>query len=119
MQQFGKYVETSLETLDKGQIVVKLYEGAIRFLNKAIFSIAENDFKSKGDNIARAIAIINELNWSLDMEASTEISTNLRDLYNFFVRHLNDASIQCDIKKIEQVIFCLEELHGGWRKIAC
>lgn len=118
MQMTNKYFETSVQTTDKSQIVVMLYNGAIKFLKRAVIAIENNDFPAKGQSINKAIDIINELNFSLDMETGGEIADNLRSLYNFFVRELTSANIKCDIEKINSVINCLQDLNKGWSAIA-
>jgi flagellar protein FliS len=112
------YQETAITTQDKGRLVVMLYEGAIKFLNISILDIQSGNFEGKGNNISKARDIIFELNTVLDMETGGEIAQNLRGLYNFIGRHLTQASIECNIPMIQEVINILKELNEGWKSVA-
>jgi len=112
------YEETAISTQDRGRIVVMLYEGAIRFLRQAIRAMEEGDYVRKGRAIAKAQDIIMELNSALDMETGREIAANLRQLYLFMWKHLNQANLRKDPHMIRKVIGLLEELNQGWKAIA-
>ena len=112
------YEENAVATQDKGRLVVMLYDGAIKFLNQALKAIETKDSVGKGQYISRAQDIIMELNSVLDMEAGGQITENLRDLYLFMWKYLNQANIQQDRQKIKKVIDLLAELNRGWRTIA-
>ena len=118
MAGFSAYQQTAIETESKGRIIVKLYDGAIRFLGQALEAIKTGDFERKGNLILKARNIVLELSAALDMEAGGEISTNLRSLYNFILHRLTIANIKCDKIAIGEVINLLTELNEGWKKIA-
>ncbi len=69
MSGLGAYKEAAVTTQNKGQLIVLLYEGTIKFLRRAIRNMEEKDYESKSENITRALDIITELNVVLDMEA--------------------------------------------------
>ena len=112
------YEENAVTTPDRGRLVVMLYDGAIKFLNQALIAIEKKDSMRKGQYISRAQDIIMELNSVLDMEAGGLVTENLRDLYLFMWKYLNQANIQQDSQKVQKVIDLLIELNGGWRAIA-
>jgi len=113
-----EYRETSFSTQSQGQLVVMLYDGAIRFLKIAQEKLEENDHAGKGIYIGKAQDIISELNNSLDMDSGGELSKNLRALYNFLYRHLNRANMERDQQKLRDCIGILEELHEAWEQVA-
>ncbi|MBE0534108.1 MAG: flagellar export chaperone FliS [Phycisphaerae bacterium] len=112
------YEETSISTQDRGRVVVMLYEGAIRFLRQAIRALEQGDHVGKGRAIGKAQDIIMELNNVLDMETGRDIAANLRQLYMFMWKHLNQANLTKDPRMVQRVIELLEELNRGWRTIA-
>ncbi len=112
------YKDNSVTTQTPGQIVVLLYEGAIRFLRQAITAIEEQKHVEKGRLINRAVDIICELNSALDLEAGGEVAQNLRRLYVFMHEYLIKANFEKDAGKVQEVIDMLEELHGSWKEIA-
>ena len=118
MNGVSVYEENSVTTQNNEKIIVLLYEGAIKFLKKANVAISNEDYLSKGREIARAQEIIFELNMCLDMEAGGQISDNLRSLYNFMYTRLSSANRKCDAQIVNEVIGLLENLYQGWAKIA-
>ena len=117
MDGIGAYRENSVVTQPEGTVVVMLYDGAIRFLRKAVEAIADRKPGEKGKLIGNAVDIIQELNLSLNTEAGGDIAANLRSLYLFMIRHLNQANFNQDPQKVREVIALLEELRAGWKAL--
>jgi flagellar protein FliS len=117
MNGFNAYQETAVLTQNKGRMIVMLYDGAIKFLKQAIRDLEAKDYTAKGRDIAKAQNIILELNTVLDMQTGGEVAQNLRSLYNFMNKHLNQANTQSDAQIIREVINLLEELNQSWRAI--
>jgi flagellar protein FliS len=69
------------------------------------------------ERLRRADAIIEELQLTLDLEAG-EIASNLQGIYVFSRRHLNEARVERDPEKVDQVAGLLSELRGSWAQIA-
>ncbi len=113
-----KYEEVAISTQDRGRLVVMLYDGAIRFLRQAVAALEQGDYIRKGRAISRAQDIIVELNAVLDMENGREIAANLRQLYLFMWKYLNQANLKKDPDMIRKVIGLLEELNRGWNAVA-
>jgi len=111
------YQETAVGTQNKGRLIVMLYEGAIKFMKMALNEIEEGNYEAKNKYITKTQDIINELNAVLDTDAGGEIAINLRNLYNFMHKHLVDANVQNDTRKIQEVIELMEELNKGWKAI--
>ena len=118
MSRIDAYRKNAVATQTPGQLIVMLYEGAIRFLHQATAAIQAGDHKEKARLIGKAADIINELNCSLDVEAGGEVARNLRSLYNFCLRHLHQAVLTSDAQMVSDVIACLSELNEGWKAIA-
>lgn len=118
MDGYNAYQTNTVLTQTPERLVVMLYEGAMRFLHRAEQAIAAGNHQDKAYCINKAMAIIDELNVSLDMEVGGEVATNLRQLYCFLTRHLNKAVTQNDPKIVREAIAILSDLHTGWKAIA-
>ncbi|OQA00797.1 MAG: Flagellar protein FliS [Planctomycetes bacterium ADurb.Bin401] len=118
MKGYETYQENSITTQSQGRLVVMLYEGAIKFLKRAVIEIQAQDFEAKSNYLRKSEDIINELNTVLDMEAGGEIATNLRALYMFMIRHIHEANAKNDTQKLEEVIKLLDELNQSWKAIS-
>jgi len=118
MDAISTYKEHAVSTQTRGRLVVLLYEGAIKFLRQAVKEIEAGDHAAKGLYISKAQAIITELDACLDTAAGGEIAENLRRLYGFMSRHLDQANMKRDPERIGEVITCMEELLAGWKAIS-
>ena len=114
----SQYKETQILTATPGQLVVLLYEGAIKNLRIALESIEDKKkFDVVNNCLIKAQDIITELMLSLNFEAD-EIANRLYSLYIYFNNKLIEANIYKDAEKIREVLNYLEDLNEGWKKIA-
>jgi flagellar protein FliS len=111
------YKEHTVGTQSKGRLIVMLYDGAIKFMKLAIKELEAGNYAEKGRYISKAQDIINELNAVLDMDAGGEVAANLRRLYLFMAKRLNEANIKKDPNMIRDVIKMMEELNQSWKAI--
>jgi flagellar protein FliS len=72
-----------------------MYDGAIRFCNQAKGAIKEDNYNEANRLLQRAQDIVDELNFSLNMEAG-EIANRLRSLYDFINSKLIEANVNKD-----------------------
>lgn len=107
-------VNTSTTPLD---LIILLYDGAVENLHKAIFYMNQNDVSLKIHYISKAMAIIEELLESLELEAGGEIAMNLRNLYIFMLRELTLANARNDTARVEYIKRLLKDLRTAWREI--
>ena len=113
----GQYRQTQLTTVDKGRLIVLLYEGAIKFLREAVQAQAEGSIPAKANFINRALDIIEELSQSLNMQEGGEIAANLKRLYLFWGDHLLKGKVVRDSQAMEDVIEMMTNLIEAWRVI--
>jgi flagellar protein FliS len=118
MNGLETYQHTAVTTQSKGRLIILLYDGAIKFCKLAIRAMESQDIESKGKYISKTQDIIWELNSVLNMESGGEIATNLRSLYLYMNRRLNEANIHFDPEICREVIALLEELNESWKSVA-
>jgi len=114
------YRETRVRTAGPGQLVVMLYEEAVRQCDRAV-EYLETDLKRKTANIEKvnqAICkvqdIVTELMASLDFDAGGDIARDLFSLYVYFNRELTEANIAKDATRVKAVRLMLAELASAW-----
>lgn len=119
MNSYGQrqYQNTQVTTVDKGRLIVLLYDGAIKFLHQACDCNQAGDVSGKSNYVNRALDIINELNQSLNMTDGGEIAKNLRRLYLFMADHLIQGKIRKDTAHIQTVINMLGTLNDAWNQV--
>jgi flagellar protein FliS len=115
------YRKVATQTASPGQLVLMLYEGAIKFLEKSLAGFGHSDpleFNlTVNNNVQRAQAIINEMNATLNMEQGGEIAANFRRLYDYFDRRLQEANINKRREPIEEVVARLRVLRDSWAEM--
>lgn len=109
------YKQTAVTTASRGQILLMLYEAAIRNSKKAIESIEKNDMPAKGVAIGKVHDIVNELANTLDHKVAGNIAADLERLYNFMVEQLLKANLENSKEALQQVLKLLETLYSGWK----
>jgi flagellar protein FliS len=120
------YKETKIKTAGQGQLIVMLYDGAVKHLTKAIELLESNktDKKDPGkiEQINKAVMkteeILTELIVSLNFEQGGEISKTLFSLYTWFNRELVEANINQDLDRILTVRNMLADLRDTWNSVA-
>jgi flagellar protein FliS len=120
------YRETKVKTASQGQLVIMLYDEAVKCLDRGLELLALNEGGKKNpgniEQISKAILkaqeIITELNVSLDFEQGGDIAKNLFSLYTWFNKELLEANIDQDMRRITMVRNQINELRSAWAEIA-
>jgi flagellar protein FliS len=113
---YAKYQDIRLSTVNKGNLVLVLYDGAIKFLEEAKSRMQTKDFAGKGLYLDRAFGAINELRSSLRYDYDKKLAESLNQLYYFMTKQLSLASIKNDVHCIETVIRLLKGLKEAWEE---
>ncbi len=111
------YLQTQVTTTTQGELLLLLYDGAIKFLNQAKEKIAERDYAGKGILISKALDIVNELDGSLNLEKGGELAENLHKLYFYCSTRLLNANLKMDVTFIDEVIKILSGLRAAYGQI--
>ncbi|MDR2695389.1 MAG: flagellar export chaperone FliS [Deltaproteobacteria bacterium] len=111
------YFSTHIATTDQGQLLLLLYDGALKFLAQARAKILERDVAGKGVLISRAIDIVNELAASLNMEKGGTLAENLNNLYFLCTARLLQANAKLDVEALDSVVGILSGLRSAYAQI--
>ncbi len=110
----GAYKKTSVNTASKEQILLMLYQAAIKNCKKAISAIEAKDLPAKGEFIGKMQDIVIELNNSLDFDVGGNIATELSSLYDYMLYASTQANIKIDKQPLEGCLNVLTTLYEGW-----
>lgn len=112
------YRQVSMQTAPPGQLVLMLYEGAIKFLDRALLGFTMDDpaecNQTINNNVMRAQDIIRELSVSLNMNEGGEFAANLYRLYDYLDRRLQESNLKKQDTGIREVIARLSTLRDAW-----
>ncbi|GHV38028.1 flagellar protein FliS [Spirochaetia bacterium] len=118
------YRETRIKTASQGQLVIMLYDEAVKHLDRGLELIGVNTGKKdpgKIEKISKSILktqeIITELMVSLDFEQGGDIARNLFSLYTWFNQELLEANVHQDARRITIIRNMVNELRGAWAEI--
>jgi flagellar protein FliS len=113
--RYSAYQVTATHTAKpKEEIVLLLYEGALRFIRFARTSLQQKNPATKGLYISKALAIIGELDCLLDHEIGGEIAGNLSSLYQYMSFRLTHANCKNDGAALDEVTTLLHELQQAF-----
>ena len=110
---YERYRQTQIQTASPLDLIIMMYDGAIRFINQAKKALADKEFTPANKAMQRAQDIIDELNISLNPEAG-EIAANLRNLYLFINRRLIEANVKKNGEILDEALKLLTTLRSSW-----
>src|SRR5262245_44157123 len=108
LNPWKSYRQVATQTAPPGQLVLMLYDGAIRFLERALVGFTKDDpaefNETISNNIIRAQDIVNELNSSLNVQAGGDLAMHLRRIYQYVDHHLTQSNLRKEEKGIHESI---------------
>jgi flagellar protein FliS len=110
----NQYQQNQILTASQEQILIMLYDGAIKFCRQAIAAGDAGDTAEKLGKISKAFAIITEFSNSLNHEIGGEIAADLDGLYHFMLRELNKARTDTTGEYLRSVEKLLIDLRLTW-----
>jgi flagellar protein FliS len=112
--QQQQYQQNLINTATPEQILLMLYDGAIRFTRQAMMAAENGNQVQKLERISKALAIIVEFSNTLDHEIGGQIAADLDGLYQFMIRELNAARKDETGEKLKTVEGLLVGLRETW-----
>jgi len=111
------YRKTEISTVSgPKKLIQMLYDGALHSLERARIGTENKDPKVRGENLGKALAIITELNASLDLEKGGETAQFLRDLYLYMLVELPKVNLTNDTAIIVRSMNYIRELKRLWEE---
>ena len=115
---WNSYRQVAMQTAAPGQLVLMLFEGALRSLDRAESGFSVDD-PAEGNqtihnNIQRAQDILHELNMALNIEEGGELASTLRSLYEYMDRRLLESNLKKTADGLVEVRNYLITLRDAW-----
>jgi flagellar secretion chaperone FliS len=99
---------------DPYRLVQLMFENLLERLAAARGHIERNEIPRRGEQISKAIAIVNALNGALNLEQGGEVAKNLRTLYDYMARRLLLANVHADAAMLDEVASLVRNIKTGW-----
>ena len=110
----NRYKKNKVLLSEPGEILLALYDGAIKFCKQARIAIETNNPAQKGQKIGGVMAILTELSATLDHDRAPELCENLSRLYDYLIDRLQEASSEMKLEPLDEVTTHLEKLRETW-----
>lgn len=109
------YGARKVETASPAELVLMLYEGAIKFCNIAMGAIEKKDYEKANTNIQKARRIVVELQTTLDHKY--KVAEDFDVIYDYIFKTLVQANIKKDPEILEEALKQLRDLRDAWKEI--
>lgn len=110
-------LQAKTESASPHELIQMLLGAAIVRIKSAVTHMERNEIASKAELISKAIAIVDGLRTSLDMEKGGNIAANLDDLYFYITRQLTLANAENKPEKLNEACALLEKIISAWQAI--
>ncbi len=116
------YRANAVLTASPGQLVLMLYDGALKALGLAreAFARPETDFRRFeviNTQLLKAQAIVHELQSGLNLEAGGDFARTLSRLYDYHHRRLFEANLRKQVEPVIEVERLIRELRDAWAQM--
>lgn len=113
---YQAYRQTKVTTASQGELLLMLFDGAIRFSRQAQEFMRKGEIEEASAKLIRTQDIMNELIVSLNLEVG-EIADNLQMLYTYIYDLLVEANIKKQPEIVDEAIHMLVELRQTWEQV--
>ncbi|MGG4144870.1 flagellar export chaperone FliS [Paenibacillus algorifonticola] len=108
------YKQSSVQTAAPEQLIIMLYDGAIRFIKGGIEGIRTRNYEQANLSLQKCQSIINELIAALNFDIP--LSKELYRIYEYMLHLTIQANIKKDTVPAEEALNYLEELRVTWKE---
>jgi flagellar protein FliS len=100
------------------ELVVMLYDGAIRFLGEARDAHERKDQWARARAVSKALAIVGELRSTLNLDEGSSLALELDRLYDYMMGRLLEVTTKHDLSGLEEVQRLLITVREGWVQVS-
>ena len=112
------YRQVATQTAPPGQLILMLFDGALRFLEHGLAGFDRIDPAEANmtihNNFQRALDIVRELNRSVNLEKGGECAETFRRLYDYFERKIVDSNVRKNPDGVREVVQHLTVMRDAW-----
>jgi flagellar protein FliS len=112
LNSLEQYKKTSVNTMTKGELLILLFDEAIKKLNQSKLLMEHEDYANANIFLTKVRHIFYYLTATLDDKY--QISQELSDIYEFFNREIIKASTLNSIKHIDDILPIIKDLRDTW-----
>ena len=111
----SEYLKVKIQTAKPTELLMMLFDGAIRFTAQAKGHIEHAEYEKKHNLLMRAQEILLELIQALDRGLDSALYERLIGLYRFCYDRLVQANLRNDLAAADEALTVLAHLKETWR----
>jgi len=111
---YNKYKSTQIKTASREQILLMLYDGAIKYMKQGRDALNDDNHELAHDKLIQAQDIVTELMASLDMDIGGDVAEDLYSLYDFILHNLVQANVEKNPRRVGQALDVMTDLNDAW-----
>lgn len=112
---YTQYNNSKVLTASPAELVLMLYDGAIKFGNIAVSAIEEKDIQKAHNNIVKVQRIVDHFRMTLDM--SYPVAKDFDRVYEYLAKRLLEANAKKDKEIISEVCMHLRSMRDTWKEV--
>ncbi len=112
---FAQYNNSKILTASPAELVLMLYEGAIKFCNIAITSLEHKEIAKAHTYIIKTERIVDHLRATLDMKYP--VAGEFDKVYEYLQRRLIQANLKKDPEILKEVCSHIRSVRDTWKEV--
>lgn len=117
-RMLSTYRQTEVQSRTPLELVVMLYDGGLAFVHQARAAVERHDIPARREASTKALAIISQLQSTLNMEAGGDVARQLDELYTWITGRILKATADNDAAPLEEAARVLAMLRESWVAVA-
>lgn len=110
---YNAYKQNSVNTASRGQLLLMLLDGAVKYTKIARLAILEKNMERAHNELVRVQDIFLELMITMD-KSSGKYMEDMYEVYEFIKNELAKANMKKDVQIIDKVLPLIEEVRDTW-----
>lgn len=108
----SQYREQEINTMSRGELLIKLYDELIKNLKYGALLINQNNLEAAKKCMTKSRDILNYLIVILNHQYS--ISEQLQSIYSFMIGQIIQANVHAQADYLDKILPMAEELRDAW-----
>ena len=110
----NQYLANTVNAASPEQLMLMLYDGAIRFISLGIQAIENDLIDKRAYYINKTSAIVSEFAATLDHNQDAKLAEDLDALYGYMLSRMLEANLKNDAAPLIEVKKLLSDLRATW-----
>lgn len=111
----GAYVGAKAVTSSKEELVLMLFDGAVKFCNMARMALERNELDKVNTNISKVKDIILEFRNNLDFQY--EVAKDFDKMYAYIYDTLTKANVKKDMELLNEALNRIKTMRETWIEV--